>query len=131
MGAAGPAPRRLGGAYRRCDPALIGGSMARLDGKVAIITGAASGMGRARAGLVGWYGANAYSASKGGVVSLTKTAALEGARSGVRVNAICPGVIRTAMVERITGGSDASLERLRRMQPWPEIGAPEDIAQMA
>ncbi|MBI2761507.1 MAG: glucose 1-dehydrogenase [Chloroflexi bacterium] len=83
------------------------------------------------AGLVGWYGANAYSAAKGGVVTLTKTAALEYARYGVRVNCICPGVIRTAMVERITGGTDEAMERLRRMQPFPRLGSAEDIARMA
>lgn len=83
------------------------------------------------AGLNGWHGGGAYSASKGGVVILTKTAALEYAKWNVRVNCICPGVIQTAMVERITGGVEASLERLKRMQPMPRIGQAEDIAQMA
>lgn len=83
------------------------------------------------AGLVGWHGAAAYSASKGGVVLLTKTAALEYARWNVRVNCICPGVIHTAMVERITGGGDEVLERLKRMQPMPRVGEAEDIARIA
>jgi NAD(P)-dependent dehydrogenase (short-subunit alcohol dehydrogenase family) len=83
------------------------------------------------AGLVGWHGAAAYSASKGGVVLLTKTAALEYARWNVRVNCICPGVIHTAMVERITGGGDEALDRLKRMQPMPRVGEAEDIARMA
>ncbi|HLZ71779.1 MAG TPA: SDR family NAD(P)-dependent oxidoreductase [Dehalococcoidia bacterium] len=83
------------------------------------------------AGLVGWHGAAAYSASKAGVVNLTRTAALEYARYNVRVNCICPGVINTAMVERITGGTAESLERLKRMQPMPRVGEAEDIARMA
>lgn len=83
------------------------------------------------AGLVGWHGAAAYSASKAAVVNLTRTAALENARYNVRVNCICPGVINTAMVERITGGTEAALERLKRMQPMPRVGEAEDVARMA
>lgn len=83
------------------------------------------------AGMVGWHGAAAYSASKAAVINLTRTAALENARHNVRVNCICPGVIRTAMVERITHGAEESLERLKRMQPMPRVGEAEDIARMA
>ena len=52
-------------------------------------------------GLVGSVGAAAYSASKHGVIGLTKTAALETAKIGIRVNAVCPAMVETAMAERM------------------------------
>ncbi|MDL5503670.1 MAG: SDR family NAD(P)-dependent oxidoreductase, partial [Candidatus Methanoperedens sp.] len=56
------------------------------------------------AGLVGFRYIPAYCASKGGIISLTRAAVLEYADRGIRINAVCPGVIRTPMVERLTGG---------------------------
>jgi NAD(P)-dependent dehydrogenase (short-subunit alcohol dehydrogenase family) len=80
------------------------------------------------AGLVGFTGIPAYTASKHGIVGLTKSAALEYATQGVRVNAVCPGVIRTAMVERSSRGDPAVLEQLTSMEPMERMGTSEEVA---
>lgn len=80
------------------------------------------------AGLVGFASAGAYVASKHGVVGLTRTAALENARAGVRVNAVCPGIIRTAMIERVTGGKPEVEAQLLAPQPIGRMGEPEEVA---
>lgn len=83
------------------------------------------------AGLVGFQGLPAYCASKGGIVQLTKTAALEYATQGIRVNAICPGVIRTAMVDRILGGDPEQEKAFTQLEPIGRFGRPEEIANAA
>jgi NAD(P)-dependent dehydrogenase (short-subunit alcohol dehydrogenase family) len=83
------------------------------------------------AGLVGFAASPAYCASKGGIIQLTKTAALEYATQGVRVNVICPGVIDTPMVERATSTSDAVREAIQSMEPVGRFGTADEIARMA
>ena len=80
------------------------------------------------AGLVGFGSIPAYVASKHGVVGLTKAAALEYADVGIRVNAVCPGVIDTEMVERFTGGQEEAETAMIAMEPIGRMGRPEEIA---
>lgn len=81
------------------------------------------------AGLVGFEGLPAYNASKGGVVQLTRTAALEFATKKIRVNCVCPGVIRTAMVERLLDNRGFNEEDLISGEPVGRMGKPEEIAE--
>ena len=83
------------------------------------------------AGLVGFPGIPAYSASKGGVIQLTRTAALEYAEQGIRVNCLCPGVIETPMVERFTHDNPDALAQLTQLEPVGRLGRPQEVAQLA
>jgi NAD(P)-dependent dehydrogenase (short-subunit alcohol dehydrogenase family) len=83
------------------------------------------------AGLVGFAGIPAYCASKGGVIQLTKCAAMEYAKQGIRVNVICPGVIWTPMVERATGGTAEAEAAFKAMEPVGRFGTAEEVAMMA
>ena len=79
------------------------------------------------AGLVGLPNSSAYVAAKHGVIGLTKTAALEYAESNIRVNAVCPGYIKTPMTEpsmRLRG------EAILAQTPLKRMGSPEEIAEM-
>lgn len=80
------------------------------------------------AGLVGFQGIPAYVASKHGVVGLTKTAALELAKKNIRVNAVCPGVIQTPMIDRFTHGEAQVTKVLLGNEPVGRMGTPEEIA---
>lgn len=80
------------------------------------------------AGLVGSPGLPAYVSSKHGVVGLTKTAALECAKLGIRVNAVCPGVIQTPMIDRLTGKEEETIEQFTGLEPVGRFGLPEEIA---
>lgn len=79
-------------------------------------------------GKVGNVGQTNYSAAKAGVVGLTKAAAKEVAHAGVRVNAIQPGLIRTAMIQ---GLRDDILERRLRDIPMARLGEPDEVADVA
>ena len=81
------------------------------------------------AGLIGAPGMPAYVASKHGVVGLSKTAALEYAKAGIRVNAMCPGVIETPMVERLTSGNPGMMEGFVSIHPVGRAGQPQEIAE--
>lgn len=81
------------------------------------------------AGLIGFTNIAAYTASKHGVLGLTKTAALEYARQNIRVNAVCPGVIKTPMIDRFTQGSAEAEKQFAQSEPIGRLGMPEEIAE--
>ena len=84
-------------------------------------------------GLVGsdLFPTHAYAASKGAIVALTRAMAVAYAADGIRVNAICPGLIDTPMSERARGDAE-TMARLRELQPLTgEPGRPEDVAGAA
>jgi NAD(P)-dependent dehydrogenase (short-subunit alcohol dehydrogenase family) len=81
------------------------------------------------AGRMGVPGLSAYSASKHAVIGLTKSAALEVAREGIRVNAVCPGSVRTPMLRGFVGGDEELLEKMGRRAPMGRLGEPGEIAE--
>jgi meso-butanediol dehydrogenase/(S,S)-butanediol dehydrogenase/diacetyl reductase len=86
------------------------------------------------AGLVSERGFGAYSASKAGVLGFTRACALDGARRGIRANAICPAFTQTKMVEELLssrGDADAMRKAYARAIPMGRLGEPGDIAAAA
>jgi NAD(P)-dependent dehydrogenase (short-subunit alcohol dehydrogenase family) len=79
-------------------------------------------------GLVGTAGRGVYRASKHGVLGLTKCAALEYACRGIRINAVCPGVIETPMVAEMLVSQPEAIKELIKEQPIGRLGRPEEIA---
>ena len=80
------------------------------------------------AGLMGAAGAGVYCASKHGVIGLTRTAALEYAAHGIRVNAVCPAVIETAMSDRAFADPEAN-KRVLALHPIGRFGKPIEVAE--
>jgi NAD(P)-dependent dehydrogenase (short-subunit alcohol dehydrogenase family) len=79
-------------------------------------------------GLVGFSGAAAYSASKHGVMGLTRAAALENARSKIRINAVCPGAVETALADRVFGAPSVH-KYVVSIHPIGRFGKPAEIAE--
>ena len=82
-------------------------------------------------GLTGGRGFLAYVASKHGIIGLTKAAALDYARDGIRVNAVCPGTIYTPMYERRVGTDPQTTARIMSEIPLGRLGQSEDVAAAA
>ncbi len=83
------------------------------------------------AGVVATPTLSSYCSSKHGVLGLTKTAAVENARTGIRVNALCPGSIDTPMLQRYMGNNPGIEKLIRAGQPGGRLGRPEEIAEAA
>jgi len=79
-------------------------------------------------GLVGFPGVGIYSASKHAVMGLTKSAALEYSARGIRVNAVNPAVIRTAMADGLAHTNKMEIDGFAAMHPIGRIGEPEEVA---
>ena len=79
-------------------------------------------------GLVGVPGRAAYHAAKHGVLGLTKSAALEYAARGIRINAVCPGIIDTPMVAGMRAGEAAVMQAMMRDVPIGRLGRAEEVA---
>lgn len=79
-------------------------------------------------GLVGSIGMPAYSAAKHGVIGLTKTAALECAKRGVRVNAVCPGPVQTPLVDRIVAAKPEIVSAIEEREPIGRMGEAKEVA---
>jgi NAD(P)-dependent dehydrogenase (short-subunit alcohol dehydrogenase family) len=94
----------------------------RKQGSGAIVNNSSLG------GLVGLPGRAIYHASKHGVLGLTKSAALEYASRGIRVNAVCPGTIETPMVADMLAKEPEAMKEILREQPIGRLGRPEEIA---
>jgi NAD(P)-dependent dehydrogenase (short-subunit alcohol dehydrogenase family) len=82
------------------------------------------------AGLRGFPARPAYAASKHGVIGLTKTAAVEYADAGIRINAVCPGWIRTPMVKATIDLNPEVEGQIASMQPIGRIGSPKEVAEV-
>jgi NAD(P)-dependent dehydrogenase (short-subunit alcohol dehydrogenase family) len=86
------------------------------------------------AGLIGFAGLAPYTASKHAVNGLTKNAALEYGKQGIRVNSVCPGGIDTRMLdslaEQSTGGKMGSHEMMDPLHPIGRIGTAEEVAEL-
>src|SRR5580693_5114463 len=99
--------------------------MAPFDGKTGggSIVNTSSGL-----GVVAFPGIEIYAASKHAVIGLTKSAAVEFAKQGIRVNAVLPAAIETDMYRRFVGDKAENEAMMRAMHPIGRIGTPEEIA---
>ena len=109
----------LNGAYN-CAHAVLDGMKARGGGAI-IAIGSVNGL--------SGFGDPAYSAAKAGMISLTRSLAMEYGRFNIRANIVLPGTVRTPLWERKAGADASTLERLRKWYPLGRIVEPIDVAR--
>ena len=80
------------------------------------------------AGVKGFPNGAAYVAAKHGVIGLTRSAALDYAQANIRINAVCPGIIDTHMMDRVTGDTPEGRQQVISQEPIGRMGNPEEIA---
>ena len=81
-----------------------------------------------QSGVIGTAGLGAYTASKHGVIGLTKSAALEYAPKGIRINAVCPGSTDTPMVQNALANEPETMKAVMKEIPLGRLGKPEEVA---
>ena len=81
------------------------------------------------AGVKGFPMGAAYVAAKHGVIGLTRSAALDYAQANIRINAVCPGIIETQMMDRVTGDTPEGRQQVISQEPIGWMGKPEEIAE--
>jgi NAD(P)-dependent dehydrogenase (short-subunit alcohol dehydrogenase family) len=94
----------------------------RQQGSGAIVNNSSIG------GLIGLPGRAIYHGTKHGVLGMTKSAAIEYAAKGIRINAVCPGTIETPMVEAMLKNEPEAMKEILKQQPIGRLGKPEEIA---
>ena len=81
------------------------------------------------ASIIGTPGNPAYAASKHAVMGITRTAAFEHLRDNIRINAVCPGAIRTPLITRWLDVDPTIVDRVTKVQPGGRLGEPEEVAE--
>lgn len=117
--------------YRRVFDINVWGVLASMKHEVPVMLKQGAGViinTTSIAGQIGMAGASIYVASKHAVEGLTKVAALEYAKQGIRVNSVAPGAIVTDMLDRFTGGTDEANEYMSSLHPIGRLGRSEEIA---
>lgn len=127
----GPIPDVAEADYRRVFDINVWGVLSSMKHEIPVMLKQGGGViinTSSVAGHIGMGGVSVYVASKHAVEGLTKSAAMEYAKQGIRVNAVAPAAIETEMFDRFTGGNEDALNYMRNLHPVGRVGRSEEIA---